>query len=30
MLAVGVDYAGVDWVLAGGEEISLIPPVQGG
>ncbi len=30
MAAVGVDYAPLDRVLHAGDEISLIPPVQGG
>ena len=30
LVAVGVDYQGVDYVLAEGDEVSLFPPVQGG
>lgn len=30
MVAVGLDYAAPDRVLAEGEEISIVPPVQGG
>jgi len=30
MTAVGLEYAAEDHVLTDGEEISLIPPVQGG
>lgn len=29
-VAVGTEYAAADRILAPGEEVSLIPPVQGG
>ncbi len=30
LVAVGVDYQSVDYILAEGDEVSLFPPVQGG
>lgn len=30
LLAVGVDYQPRDYVLKGGDEVALFPPVQGG
>jgi molybdopterin converting factor small subunit len=30
LMAVGVDYQGRDYVLQEGDEVSLVPPVQGG
>ena len=30
LIAVGVEYQGRNYILNGGEEVSLFPPVQGG
>ena len=30
LVAVGVDYQGLDYILQEGDEVSLFPPVQGG
>ena len=30
LVAAGVEFVGRDYVLQGGEEISVMPPVQGG
>ena len=30
LTAVGVDYQGIGYVLQEGDEVSLLPPVQGG
>jgi MoaD family protein len=30
LVAVGVDYQGVDYTLQEGDEVSVFPPVQGG
>ena len=30
LIAVGIDYQTWDYVLKGGDEVSLFPPVQGG
>ncbi len=30
LVAVGVDYQPLDYVLTAGDEVSLFPPVQGG
>ena len=30
LIAVGVEYQGLDYVLRDGDEVSLFPPVQGG
>jgi len=30
LMAVGLDYQGLDYQLKAGDEVSLFPPVQGG